>query len=128
MPNMADVTIKKANGSTDITYSQKTPSAGDGGQALWRSDTVGTSAAARPVATCVASWNGPRTARKVNQKFTYPVFDGTGAVVGQAIFEVNATIPVSMIDADVAEFAHQATNFNASALLKSVYQTGFAPN
>jgi hypothetical protein len=125
---MADVTIKKANGSTDITFTAKTPSAGDSAQALWRSDSVGTSAVTRPAVSCVATWNGPRTARKANIKFTYPIVDATGAVIGQAIFEGNSTLPVAMADTDVAEFAAQSTNFIASSLMKSVISSGFAPN
>lgn len=129
MPQMADVVIKKANGSTDITFTQKTPSAGDSAAALWRSDTVGASAAVRPAVSCVATWNGPRTARKVNIKFSYPQVDAvSGLSIGQAIYEVNATVPQTMADTDVAEFAAQSANFVASTLLKSVVQTGFAPN
>lgn len=125
---MADVTIKKADGSTDILFTAKTPSAGDSVQALWRSDTVGTSAGTRPAVTCVASWNGPKTARKINVKFTYPFLDATtGAVLGQAIYSVDATVPASMPDADVSQYAAQSANFVASSLIKSVMNAGFAP-
>lgn len=35
MPNMANITVKKADGTTDVVYTALTPSAGDKTSARW---------------------------------------------------------------------------------------------
>jgi len=41
MPTMGNIVVKKADGTTDITYSSVVPSAGDTSPAIWQSQTVG---------------------------------------------------------------------------------------
>lgn len=131
MPNMANITVKKSDGTTDIVYSQMVASAGDKAPALWRANSVGTAAAFRPELSCVSQWNGPRTARRVYLRYSYPstTIDATGGVVLQnrAIFETTAVVPTGMTDADLAEAVSQYFNLGASTLIKDSFKVGFAP-
>jgi hypothetical protein len=48
MPALADITVKMADGTTNITYTGIVPSAGDKTPAVWRSNSVGGSIGQRP--------------------------------------------------------------------------------
>jgi len=47
MPSMANITVKKNDGTTDATYTALTPSAGDKVSAQWRNNSQSTIAANR---------------------------------------------------------------------------------
>ena len=131
MPQMANITVKKNDGTTDITYTDMVPSAGDQSPAVWRSNTVGQAAAFRPELTCVSQANGPRTARRIGLKFTYPSLvtggDGKVSISDKAIMEVSFLVPQGMLDADVNEAVSQGFNLLASPLIKDTVKAGFAP-
>lgn len=132
MPQMANVTVKKSDGITDVVYSAKTPSAGDKSPAVWKNDTVGTVAASRPTFTVVAMDNGNRKARRIRGTFFWPKtrVDSAGNVVvqGGCSSERSALIPQDMTSAEIAEFVAQEANIWASALLKAVSVDGYAPS
>ncbi len=131
MPQMADITVKKNDGTTDIVFTAMIPSAGDKSAAIWRSNTVGTAPALRPEMQCISQSNGPKTARRVNLKFSYPSLvtgsDGKVNVADRAIIEISAVIPQGMADADTNEAVSQGLNLAASTLIKSTVKAGFAP-
>jgi len=131
MPQMADITVKKNDGTTDIVYTAMIPSAGDKSAAIWRSNTVGTAAAFRPELQAISAPNGPRTARRVGLKYTYPSLvtgsDGKINVSDRLILEVSAVVPQGMLDTDVNEAVSQGLNLCASTLIKSTVKAGFAP-
>lgn len=131
MPQMANITVKKNDGTTDIVYTAMIPSAGDKSAAIWRSNSVGTAPAFRPELTCLSQSNGPRTARRVNLKFSYPSLvtgsDGKVSVADRAIIEVSAVVPQGMADADLNEAVSQGLNLAASTLIKDTVKAGFAP-
>lgn len=131
MPQMANITVKKNDGTTDVVYTQKVASAGDKSAAVWRNETVGTAAAHRPELQETSQYNGPRTARRVNLKFTYPTLvtgsDGKTQVVDRFLFEGSALVPLGMPDADINEAVSQCMNLGASVLIKDSLKTGYAP-
>lgn len=131
MPQMANITVKKNDGTTDIVYTAMIPSAGDKSAAIWRANTVGTAPALRPEMQVVSLANGPRTARRVNAKFSYPSLvtgsDGKVSVSDRVIIDVSAVIPQGMLDADVNEAVSQGLNLAASTLIKDSVKAGFAP-
>lgn len=132
MPQMADITVKKADGTTNVLYTALNPSGGDASQALWRSNSVGTSAYIRPEFVMSSTWNGPRTARKITGKLTYPasyVDPTTGAPVStdKMIISFDCVIPKAIEDTVGAEAVEQGFNLFASALVKSCVKVGFAP-
>lgn len=131
MPQMANITVKKADGTTDVVYTQKTPAAGDKSPAVWKNDTVGTVLAARPVFTLISADNGTRKARRLRTSFIWPktITDGNGNVIvqGGASSESSHLVPQDMSAADIAEFAAQYANLLASALIKASVNEGYAP-
>lgn len=135
MPAMASITIKKADGTTDIIYDALSGGI-DGLPASWRQDTGAVATlpiGMRAFAALKTLWNGPKTARKAhfNYKRPYATQDTTTAVYGvreQLMIEVNATIPQGMPATEISEGVHQGLNLAASALIKSALIAGYAPN
>lgn len=131
MPQAANITIKKNDGTTDVVYTSVVPSAGDKTPAIFRNLTVGTAASHRPELKVVSRDNGPNTARRVESTFVYPVLatgsDGKVNVVDRAVITVSAVVPKSMPDADVNEAVSQGFNLHASTLLKDTVKSGYAP-
>lgn len=132
MPNMADITVKKADGTTNITFTAVNPSGGDRSVALWRSNSVATYAAGKPSLQCSSKSSANGQQRLVNWKLIYPysVTDTNGItrVQSQMIASATITVPTIMPDTVVAEVAAEFGNLLASSLANSVNNTGFAPN
>lgn len=130
MPQLADITIKKANGTTDIVYTGVVPSSGEKSPAVWRSLSVGTAQAHKPELLVSSQYNGPRTARRVSVRYTYPTLvtgsDGRTSVSDRALADVTVTLPQSMADADIDEFANQFVNLLASSLGRAQIKSGYA--
>jgi hypothetical protein len=132
MPNLANITIKKANGSTDVTYSGIVAAAGDNSPALLRDSANGDSPAFQPAFSVRSKWNGPRTARRVEGSFVYhhtAVSEDDGQTKLIASFPITfvATVPQNAPSAVADEAAAQFANLMASTLIKSVVSTGYAP-
>lgn len=127
MPNMTNITVKKADGTTDITYTGKSPSAGFGSSALFRADSVGTSVAARPSLTVTPVQRSNRLVAKVN--FVFPIVDSsTGKVVDYGTIKGESNFPTTATDSEVAEGVAQGTHLIASQLIKGVMREGNGPN
>lgn len=132
MPNMANITVKKADGTTDILWTALQPSSGDGVSAVWRSETAGVQANVKPTFALASRWNGPRTARRLDYSILYPQkytdsASGLDLVANRAILSGNFTLPTGIPDLIAAEAVAQSVNLLASALVKSCLQAGYAP-
>lgn len=131
MPQMANITVKAANGTTDVVYTGKSPSAGDGVPAIWRNETVGSAAAHMPELR-LSFRDSPNGAdRRGRATYVYPQIatDTTTtltSVVNKAMAGADFTLPKGMKAADCAEFAAQFGNLFASALIKSCVQDGYS--
>lgn len=129
MPQLANITIKKNDGTTDITYTGVVPSAGDNSPAKWESQTVGTAMAHRPYATHSTRDNGTKSARRHALQFVYPVLvveNGVTKVADKIIFDLNGVVAKGAAAVDVNEAASQAMNFFAAALIKQSLKDGYA--
>lgn len=131
MPQMANITIKKADGTTDVVYSQATPSAGDKSPAVWKNQTVGSVLAARPTFTMVTMDNGTKRARRGRTTFHWPKTRvdtaGNVTVVGGASSESSHLIPQDMTATEIAEYVAQYANLLATTLIKASLVEGYAP-
>lgn len=132
MPNMANITVKKADGTTDITYSALQPSSGDGVNATWRSETAGSQANVKPTLVLASRWNGPRTARRIDFSFAYPQKftdsqTSLDAVANKVILAGNFTLPTGVPDTIAAEAVAQCTNLLVSTLIRDCLKAGYAP-
>lgn len=133
MPSMADITVKKYDGTTDIVWTAKVPSAGDKAAALWRSETVGGGVAiGMPELRVTTQYNGDKTARRGTVSFSYPIV-GTDVNTGLSVvqYRYNGTLSFSadmrMSAGQLQEAGAQMANLLASTLMKSVLFGGFAP-
>lgn len=131
MPSMANITIKKADGTTDVVYTAATPSAGDKSPAVWKNQTVGTVLASRPTFTLLGMDNGTKKARRMRTSFSWPKtrVDALSNVVvaGGASSESSHLIPQDMTPVEIGEYVAQYANLLASALIKQALNDGYAP-
>lgn len=131
MPDMADITVKKNDGTTNITFTKMVASAGDKAPAIWRSTTVGTAAGHQPELRMTSRSNGPGTARRVDIHFSYPSTavgsDGKTNIIERGVFDMSAVVPLGMPTADLNEYVSQGLNLLASTLVNSSMKAGFAP-
>jgi len=130
MPTMANVTVKKSDGTTDIQYSVQSASAGDGNYAIWSALAVGNTLKAHPDARVTTTGNA--NVRRITWKLVYPILQtdtgsGITSVIGTCERHVTDIVPNLCDDATVAEFAAQAGNFLAATLPKSVVTQRYSP-
>lgn len=130
MPQMANIIIKKQDGTTDVTYVAATPSAGDKSPAIWKNASVGTVPAARPTFSLVASDNGTRKARRLRTTFYWPKTrtDALNNVIvsGGASSESSHLIPQDMTFAEIGEFVAQYASLLKSALIAECMVSGYS--
>lgn len=131
MPQIADIVVKKNDGTTDVTYTAVVPSAGDKSAAMWRNQTVGSAAGHQPDYRMTSRFNGTNTARRVEVTAQYPSLvtgsDGKVSVSDRVIVQISAVIPLGMASVDVNEAVSQLLNVTATTLVKDSFKTGFAP-
>lgn len=131
MPNLANITVKKNDGTTDIVWTGVVPSAGDKTPAVWKSQTVGTADAHRPELKLSSRDNGPGSARRLDGTLSYPTTavgtDGKINVVDKFILNISVVKPKGMPDADVNEAVSQGMNLLVSTLVKDCFKQGYAP-
>lgn len=135
MPAMASITVKKADNTTDIIYDQLTAAGSDGTPAVWRQDTgvaAGVPVGLRTTFKSASAWNGPKTARQVTFEYTLPyrtqdstttLYSASDKAVFKGIFTLPQAIPATELNEAAAQFGH----LMASALIKSVNSSGYAP-
>lgn len=127
MPQMANITVKKADNTTDVIYTALTPSAGDTVAAQWSPNAVSAIAARRPVVSVTTKWNGRRDGRQFTVNGIFPVFDEGGLKIGTIPMTFSGTVGRQIPDTDVAEAVHQFTNILAHTLMRESIKSGFAP-
>lgn len=132
MPTAASITVKKADGTTDIVWNLVGAAGGDKTPAVWRqTSTVGT-VGQRPTMTETSKSNADGTVRRLDLKVSFPsVYTDTSSSLSLIRSTMNATlsvaVPQDVADADLNEFAAQAMNLFSSSLVKSSIVAGYAP-
>lgn len=130
MPQMADISVKKADGTTNVTYTALTPSAGDTVAARWRENTQAAVVGNRPAAMQFARMNGTGRARVVTTRVRFPIVRSEGGVttlIGILPMELSGTISDSFSQSEIDEAVAQSINLFSSTLIRSGYTTGYAP-
>jgi hypothetical protein len=132
---MASITVKKADGTTDIVFDALTASGGESSPAVWRQDTgaaAGLPVGLRSFFKLASKWNGPKTARVMSFElvFPYAIQDTTTTLYSakdRAVMTASFTMPQGIPASQLNEAAAQALNLCAAALTKSSVQAGYAP-
>lgn len=132
MPTAANITVKKADNTTDQVWTLVAASGGDKTPAAWRNESATGTIGQRPTFLCSSRWSGDRQSRRLDMKGSFPsVYTDTNSGLTQvratAVMNASLVVPVTMLDADISEFAAQIANLMASTLLKSAVTTGYAP-
>lgn len=131
MPTLANITVKKADGTTDVIYTAVAGSAGDNTPAVFRNNSVGTTLAERPTLLISSKDNGTRTGRRLNVSYSWPIttVDGGGnkTVSGRMVGTASVLIPQNQSADIIKEQAHQFANLIGSALMKAAFDEGYAP-
>lgn len=130
MPQMANITVKKADGTTDVVYTALNPAGGDNTSARWQATALGAAAALRPTCEVRSRDNGNKDARVVQMQYTYRdvrVVDGVDTIVGTIPMTISATVPKHILDTVIAEAVHQGGNLFVSVLMREAFKTGYAP-
>lgn len=129
MPQMANITVKAANGTTDVVYSQLTPSAGDSVPAKWRAEAVSTIVAHRPRASLLSRDNAKKNGRVLDLRYAYPVqrtINGDLTLIGIIPLELRGTIGDSFTQAEIDEAVMQGLNFAGAVLIRDCFKSGYA--
>jgi len=131
MPTMANITVKKHDGTTDIVYSAMSPSSGDGVPAIWKSTTVGVASAHQPELRLSARDAGKGASRALRGTFQYPQIatdstTGLTTVVNRAAASLDVTFPKGMSQTDIAEFSAQFGNLLHSTLIQACLEAGYS--
>lgn len=97
MPQMANIVVKIADGTTDFVMAALSPSSGDGNSALWRREDSSKLPGHRVTAELKTAWNGPRDARRATFLFRAPILQATPVAgvsekVGEIRFDGNSWI------------------------------------
>lgn len=130
MPSMADITVKKADGTTDVVYAALTPAAGDKTPARWSLTAASTKANLRPTYESSSRFNGPKTARAIDLTLKFPEVVSVSSVdtiIGTAHVAISGVIPLQMSDAAIAEAVAQAANLFKSTLIQASVKAGYSP-
>jgi hypothetical protein len=133
MPAMANITVKKNDGTTDAIYVAKGPSGGDTGFALWRYDAhAAPLMGLKPELRLGSKFNGPRTARRLSLNYVYKAYvtdttTGVSSSIGQIPFSITAAVPLNVPQADIDEAVSQVGNLLVSTLVRSAFKEGYAP-
>lgn len=131
MSSIANITIKKNDGTTDVTFTGVQPSSGDGTPAVWKSQTVGTAPAHQPEFRLTSRDFRKGTSRALRSTFMYPqtatnTTTGITSVVERALITSDWELPKSMTQADINEAVSQYANLLVATLIKDCVKSGYS--
>lgn len=131
MPNMAAITVKKNDGTTDQIWTNVQASGGDKSPAIWRNQSVGSAPLYQPEFKLMSRPNGDGTVRRFeavgNWVQSVVGTDGLTRKVNVFTQRAEIVVPQGMPSADLNEAISQFANLFASALMKQSLKDGFAP-
>lgn len=131
MPALANIVVKKYDGTTDVTYTATAASAGDKSPAVWRNDSVGTALGHRPEFRLTTRSNGIGSARRADFSYSWPSLatgsDGKINIIGRVNLSGSVIVPQDILLTDVNEACYQGCNLLAATLIKQSIRDGFAP-
>lgn len=132
MPNMANITVKKADGATDVTFNAAAASAGDSSPAVWRQNAASSVIGHRPKISLLVRDNAAKTGRVFQSAASFPIVhtatDGKLTLIAIVPLRFEGTLPAGVSDAALQEAVHQYGNFMVSSLTRAALQEQYAPS
>lgn len=130
MANIANVVVKKTDGTTDVTFTAIAGAATDGQPATWQNVAGSTIRAYRPSLSMKAKLNGTKQARRVDVMGLFPVVRAISSVdtlIGKIPLDFSVPVPEWATDAEVNEAIDQFINLLASSHVRTHIKSGYAP-
>lgn len=132
MPAIADISVKKADGTTSITYSAVAGSGGDASPAVFRSNTASGTVGQKPTIKVTSRDSGDKATRRVDISAVFPevytdTTTGLSQVSSKVTMNASFAVPQNLSSTTMGEAAAQLTNVLASALIQSSISSGYAP-
>ncbi len=131
MPSLADITVKKFDGTTDQVWKGVIASAGDKNPAIFRNESIGSAPAHMPTFKLESSNRANGSIRALTVNAVYPetatATDGRVSVINKLGFKVDVTVPQGMDQDIINEGCYQIANLVASSLVKQCLVAGYAP-
>lgn len=131
MPQATNLVVKKADGTTDVTYALVAAASGDKSPALFRVEGASPVIGARPTFRMESQANAAKTARIVTSRSTHPYSvsgaDGRVSIVNQVIVETRVVLPNDVPDTIHVEAVAQHANLEKHAIVLASNQSGYAP-
>lgn len=129
MPTLADLSIKKADGTTTLVYTAIASGTTDGTPSVFRAESVGTIAGNRPVLQISLRSSKDREARLADLAFSYPetVTDSTTGVVTvrkRVWFKGTFCQNSGANDSTNQEAAYQLGNLLSTQLVRDILRYG----
>lgn len=134
MPVITDLTVKKADNTTDVVYMGKQGAAGDSSPAIWRLTAFSTIQAYQPEFRLWGRQNqSDRSIRFMECSYVYPQLytdttTGLQKVAERARFQGKWTMSEGMVNTDVVEFSAQLAHLIAHATMKTAIANRFPPS
>lgn len=131
MPQIANITVKQADGTTDIEFTALNGAGGDGSPSLWEVVASNVYSAFRSRLQAISKWNGKRDARHVEIKLSVPetiVVNGETKLVGTVPVVMTVIRPTTVSDATVKEAVYQAGNLAVTQLCRDMMTSGYSAN
>lgn len=129
MPNMANIVVKKADNTTNYTFTVLTKAAGDGSFAQWRGE--GLTPALAATLRLKTLWNAKKDHRRTEVSGAYPkveVVAGVSTVTSIVPFSFMASMPQNFTVAEANDAAAVIGNLIAAALIRETIATGVSPS
>lgn len=129
MAQIANITVKKADGTTNVTYEAVSGSSVDGSPAMWVEPTSATTRGFRRSLSFKARLNGTKQARRVELRAMHPVVRTVGGqetVVGSIPVDLTLPVPEWATDAEVSEAVEQSINLFSDVTVRAQVKTGMA--
>ena len=132
MPNMADIVVKKYDGTTDVTFKGLISSAGDKIPALWKQG-VSEVPSANPTLTVTSKSSVNKKVRIVEGELVFPITvtnsaTGVTSVVDRDVWSFTGQLKQDYPQTWHNESSAQFANVLASAIIRAVLASGYAPN
>lgn len=129
MAQIANITVKKADGTTNVTYEAVSGSSVDGSPAMWVEPTSATTRGFRRSFSFKARLNGTKQARRVELRAVHPVVrvvGGQEVVAGTIPVDFSLPVPEWATDAEVNEAVEQSLNLFSNVTVRAQVKTGMA--
>jgi len=132
MATIANATVKKYDGTTDVVYTAVKGAAGDRDTALWRNEAFNAIQGNRPVFAITSRSSGNGKQRIVEPRLMMPelVTDSTTGITSVRMKDVASaafTINTDLTDSTHQECVAQFLNLCSSAAVRATIISGYSP-